>query len=56
MGWGDIPRELGETLEAVVLSIVVVISHGMCVCQMYLIVHFKHIQLGEFHGGPVVTT
>ena len=56
MGWGDIPGELGETLEAVVLSIVVVISHGMCVCQMYLIIHFKHIQLGEFHGGPVVTT
>ena len=34
---------------------VVVVSHGMCVCQMYLIIHCKHVQLGECHGGPVVT-
>ena len=54
MGWG-LPRELGETLEAVAVLIVVVVSHGMCVCQMYLIIHCKHVQLGECHGGPVVT-
>lgn len=55
-GMEGLPRELGETLEGFAVLIVVVISHGMCVCQMYLIIHFKYIQLREFHGGLVVTT